>query len=172
MIEQVFTELFRTKSFDNIWYWLMLSVAWSVTTQWTLGVGNHDARAAMDKGGKYMSDFETLVRIYCDRMHENAKRYGSQAMFGFCFVLASLATLGFWFWILFAQAMFFLVFPFCVTTLISVMYAHRQVEDPRTGKDLVKRYRKLRLLKQTIGVFTITTTSFWGTIVIFRMPVL
>lgn len=170
LVEEITAELFRTRSFDNIWYWLLLSVSWSLATQWTLGVGHYDARAAVAKGGRHMTDFETLVEIYCNRMHENGEKYGAQAVLIASFLLASLATLGFWFWILFAQALFMLVFPVCLTLLLSIMVANRQVRDPVSGKRLIKRYRKLRMLKQTIGVFAISMTSFWGTIVILRAP--
>ncbi len=170
MTEEIFVDLFQTKSFDDIWYWLLLAVAWSLTTHWTMGVGNHDAREAQEKGGKYMSNFETLVGIYCQRIEASIVKYGSSVILVCTFLLASLATLGFWFWILFAQAMFILVFPLCLTTLVSIVFASRQVRDPAEGKELLKRYRKLRLLKQAIGVFAISTASFWGAIVTFQQP--
>lgn len=170
MTTEIFIDLFQTKSFDDIWYWLLLAVSWSLTTYWTMGVGNNEARAAQEKGGKYLSNFETLIAMYCDRVNEGIVRYGPPVMLVVSFVLAMLATLGFWFWILFAQAMFILVFPLCVTSLVSMVFASRQVRDPAEGRDLIKRYRKLRLVKQTIGVFAITTASFWGAIVTFRMP--
>ncbi len=170
MTQEIFIELFRTKSFDNIWYWLLLAVSWSLVTHWTMGVGNQDAREARDKGGKYLSNFETLVGIYCDRTREGVEKYGPSVVLVMTFVLAMFATLGFWFWILFAQAMFLLLFPLCLTVLASVFFANRQVRNPLAGQELIKRYRRLRLLKQTIGVFAICTTSFWGAIVTFRMP--
>lgn len=170
MASEIFANLLKTKSFDDIWYWLVLAVAWSLTTYWTMGVGNQDARAAQDKGGKYLSNFETLVGIYCERTVSSIATYGPPFVLVASFVLASLATLGFWFWILFAQAMFILLFPLCITTLVSVAFAKRQVRDPAQGKDLLKRYKTLRLVKQTIGVFAITTTSFWGALVTYKLP--
>lgn len=170
MTQEIFLELFQTKSFDDVWYWLLLAVSWSLTTYWSMGVGNHDARKAQEKGGRYLSNFETLVGIYCERVEEGVARYGSSVILVISFVLASLATLGFWFWILFAQALFILLFPLCLTTLVSILFAGRQRREPVEGKDLLKRYRKLRLAKQAIGVFAITTASFWGAIVTFRVP--
>jgi hypothetical protein len=170
MTREIFLDLFQTKSFDDIWYWLLLAVSWSLTTYWTMGVGNHDAREAQEKGGKYLSNFETLVGIYCERVEDGIVRYGPSVVLVVSFVLATLATLGFWFWILFAQAMFILTFPLCLTTLVSIVFASRQARAPEEGKKLLKRYRKLRLLKQTIGVFAIATASFWGAIVTFRLP--
>lgn len=170
MTHEIFIELFRTKSFDNIWYWMLLAVSWSLVTHWTMGVGNQDAREARDKGGKYLSNFETLVGIHCERTRESVERYGPSVVLVISFVLAMLATLGFWFWILFAQALFLLLFPLCLTTLASIMFANRQMREPLAGRELIRRYGKLRLLKQTIGVFAICTTSFWGAIVTFRVP--
>ncbi len=170
MAKEIFIDLFRTKSFDDIWYWLLLAVAWSLTTYWTMGVGNQDAREAREKGGKYLVDFEELVGIYCERINNSIEKYGTSVILVISFILASLATLGFWFWILFAQALFLLLFPLCMTSLVTIYFASRQAEDPVSGQDLIKRYRKLRLVKQTIGVFAISTASFWGAIVTFRLP--
>lgn len=172
MTQEIFADLFRTKSFDNIWYWLLLAVSWSLTTYWTMGVGNHDAREAREKGGKYLSNFEFLVGIYCERMNEGIAHYGPSVILVISFLLATLATLGFWFWIYFAQALFLLVFPLCLTSLVSVAFASRQVRQPVKGRELIKRYRNLRLVKQTIGVFAIATASFWGAIVTFRVPMI
>lgn len=172
MTQEIFADLFRTKSFDNIWYWLLLAVSWSLTTYWTMGAGNHDAREAQEKGGEHLSKFETLVRIYCERVNDGIVSYGPHLVLVISFVLASLATLGFWFWILFAQALFLLLFPLCLTSLVSAAFASRQVKNPLAGKDLIGRYRKLRLAKQAIGVFAIATASFWGAIVTFRVPLI
>ena len=170
MANEIFVNLFQNKSFDDIWYWLVLAVSWSLTTYWTMGVGDQDARAAQEKGGKYLTNFETLVGIYCERTENGIVRHGPYVILVVSFLLASLATLGFWFWILFAQAMFVLVFPLCLTTLVSIVFARRQVRDPARGRDLLKRYKTLRLVKQTIGVFAIATTSLWGAIVTYQLP--
>ena len=85
-------------------------------------------------------------------------------------ILASLATLGFVFWYLFAQALFLLLFPLMLAGCVTLAFAYVQVRNPMNGADLIKRYNLLRRLKQLIGVLTISGVTMWGTIVTFKLP--
>ncbi len=164
------TQLFHTRSFDSVWYWLMLAVSWSLATYWTLGVGHHEAMEARNKGGRHQSDFEVVVNIYCLRLAEGIVQFGNSAMLIGSFLLAVVATMGFWFGMMFMQGLFLLVFPLLIANIMTVVIARRQVATPLVGDDLIKRYRRLRLLKQGFGAFSIFCTSIWGALSSLRLP--
>lgn len=165
MVQNIVIQLFQTKSFDNVWYWVLLAIAWSLMSYWTFGVGHHEAVQARRNGGEHLTEFETIVGIYCKRVCESLDRYGTFAALAISFILAMLATLGFWFWILFAQALFLLVAPLMAANVVTLIFACRQDRAPLAGKALIRRYRNLRMLKQAIGVFTIMTASAWGALI-------
>ena len=171
VVQEIIIELFRTRSFINIWYLILLAVSWSITTYRTLGVGHYEAQMARRIGGRHMEEFELVAGNYCQRLADSFERHGTVSVLAISFALASLATLGFWFWYLFAQALFLLVAPLLLAGCITLAVARLQQRKPFKGEDLMRRYRRLRLTKQLIGVAAISGASMWGAIVTFKFPV-
>lgn len=171
-VTDIINELLHTRSFDNVWFWLMLAVSWSLATYWTLGVGHHEAMEARNKGGQHLSDFELVVNIYCRRLAEGIDQFGNGAALIGSFLLSIMATMGFWFGMVFMQGLFLLVFPLLIANIMTVVLAKRQVSAPLVGQNLIQRYRRLRLLKQGFGVFSILLISIWGAYSTLRIQVL
>lgn len=167
---ELIRELFHTRSFDSIWYWLFLAVSWSLATYWTLGIGHHEAMQARNKGGQHLNDFELVVNIYCRRLAEGIEQFGNGAILVGSFFLAIMATMGFYFGMLFMQGLFLLTFPLLIANIMTVVVAKRQVAAPMEGEELIQRYRRLRLVKQGFGAFSILLVSIWGAFTTLRLP--
>lgn len=61
-------ELIDMRSFSNLWYWIILAVAWSSASHWVLGVPYDMVHRARRMGGQAQEDLEAMVRINCNRI--------------------------------------------------------------------------------------------------------
>ena len=151
--------LIETTSFMNIWYWMMMVVAWSMTAHWTLGVPYDAIRQADKLGGDFAE--------HCDlQAHINARRLiyyfdrGGQYLIAFAtFVLALIGGWGFFQGFELAQAFFVLVAPLVLTSVFTVRLAYRIKEEALQGEELRKALKRRRMLNQGIGIFAITLAS-------------
>jgi hypothetical protein len=78
------------------------------------------------------------------------------------FLLALLATLGFYYGIEFAQAVFLLVGPMAIIGTMTVATAKRIQRDGLKGDALRKRIFLHRLAIQGLGTVMIFITALWG----------
>lgn len=79
-----------------------------------------------------------------------------------CFVLTSLALLGFYYGVELAQALFLLAFPLSGVGLLS-LYSARSIEVSNlSDEELRESLLKHRLFTQVIGIFSIFMTTSWG----------
>ncbi len=155
-------ELIDLRSFSNLWFWIMLAVIWSSVSHWILGVPYDLVLRARRKGGRHEIDFEDLVRINIGRMLFISRESGLVMMSFGCFVLSTLAVLGFYYRIEFAQAMFLIIFPLTIVGLLSLACARGIEADQAQGEDLYKRLARQRIYVQLIGLISIFVTSIWG----------
>ncbi len=147
------------RSFSNIWFWLVLAVAWSSASHFVLGVP-YDliARARRDEGAA--RDVETLAQIGAARLARIGARGGAVLLGTGSAVLTTLGLLGFLYGIEFAQALFLLALPFAVVAGLRISAArHIRTE---TGEALRRRLLGLRLATQGLGVAAIFVTALWG----------
>src|SRR5690606_25683718 len=83
------------RSFSNLWFWLVLAVAWSNVTHFVMGVPFDLVQRARRRGGEVMEDLNTLAQIQA-RRRMNILRTSGPWLVGFWMaVLSALATLGF-----------------------------------------------------------------------------
>nr|WP_153214534.1 component of SufBCD complex [Tritonibacter litoralis] len=150
------------RSFSNLWYWIVLAIAWSTASHWILGVPFDHVNRARKKGGQHYQDLETLVRINVARRLHVMDVAGLWLVACVCFALSTLAVLGFWFSIEFAQAVFLIAFPMTVVSLVSLRAAFVIHTDTLTGEALLRRLGQCRLITQMVGVVSIFVTSLWG----------
>lgn len=159
---QVIFELIDMRSFSNLWYWIALAVLWSSTSHWILGVPFDMILRARRQGGQPQADLETMVRINVTRLLYIARTAGLWLVGFVCFVLTTLAVLGFGFGIEFAQALLFLIAPMTVVGLLTINTAFHIEAGDAEGKALHRRLTRHRLILQSLGMVSIFVTAMFG----------
>lgn len=155
-------ELIDMRSFSNLWYWISLAVVWSSASHWVLGVPFDMLTRARRKGGQAEIDFEQMVRINVNRLNYIDGVAGLWLLALSCFFLTVLGTLGFWYRIQFAQAVFLIAAPLTIVGALSLRMARRLDSEPVAGEDLRHRLVRHRFLIQFIGMIAIFVTAMWG----------
>ncbi|ANP35059.1 component of SufBCD complex [Phaeobacter gallaeciensis] len=159
---QTLTEMIDLRSFSNLWYWIALAVMWSTASHWILGVPFDMVHRARKNGGQSAEDLEDLVRINVNRMLYVVQMAGLWILAIACFVLSSLATLGFGLDVEFAQAVFLLLFPMATVGLVNLATARSiRLNEPQ-GDALYRRLATCRFAIQIIGMISIFVTAMWG----------
>lgn len=155
-------ELIDMRSFSNLWFWIMLAVLWSSVSHWVLGVPYDLVLRARRHGGQFELDLDDLVRINVGRMLYISQASGLwMTSFG-CFMITTLAVLGFYYRIEFAQAVFLILFPLVFVWLLTLSAARGIQEDEAQGDELYKRLARHRVYVQLIGMLSIFLISLWG----------
>ncbi len=155
-------ELIDMRSFSNLWYWIALAVVWSTTSHWVLGVPYDMIQRAARHGGEAERDLEDMVRINCNRLLYIAGVSGLWLLGLVSGLVTSLAILGFWYGIEFAQAVFLLAAPMTIVGALSLNAAATIREQGLHGEALRKRMHRHRVHTQIVGMITIFITALWG----------
>jgi hypothetical protein len=155
-------EIIDMRSFSNLWYWIGLAVAWSTASHWVIGVPYDLVHRAARHEGQAQEDLEAIVRVNCNRMLSISERGGVGLMAVASAILSSLVTLGFWYGIEFAQAVFLLMLPMVFVAFLSVRTASVISRQQLSGKPLRDRLARHRITIQVIGMFSIFVTATWG----------
>ncbi|UAB90237.1 component of SufBCD complex [Ruegeria sp. SCSIO 43209] len=155
-------ELIDMRSFSNLWYWIGLAVLWSSASHWTMGVPYDLVMRARRVGGQSEQDLLDVARINSNRVLYIVETSGLVLMAICCFVLTGLATLGFFYDVEFAQAVFLLLLPMCFVMMISIAAARRLQTQEATVENVSKTLTRSRTFTQIIGMFSILITAFWG----------
>ena len=155
-------ELIDMRSFSNLWFWIALAVVWSSASHWVLGVPFDMVHRARRHGGQAEIDLEDITRVNVNRLLFIGRVSGLWILGFACFFLTGLATLGFYYKIEFAQALFLLGFPMSLVGLLSLSTA-RLIEQENAKADLIcKRLGRHRIYTQMIGTVSIFVTALWG----------
>ena len=155
-------ELIDMRSFSNLWYWIVLAVAWSTASHWVMGVPFDLVVRARRVGGQIEADLLDIVRIHTNRILYVVEMSGAILLALACFIFAGLATLGFFYGIEFAQAVFLLLFPMTIVLIINIVHARRLRRQELTMERVSKSLSRCRLYTQIIGMIAILVTSLWG----------
>jgi len=155
-------ELIDMRSFSNLWYWIALAVVWSSTSHWVLGVPYDMIQRAARHGGEAEADLEDMVRINCNRLIYIAGVSGLWLLGLVSGLLTSLAILGFWYGVEFAQAVFLLVAPMTIVGAFSLATARAIRDRGLNGEALRKRMLRHRVQTQFVGMVAIFVTALWG----------
>jgi len=150
------------RSFSNLWFWLVLAVAWSNATHFVMGVPFDLVLRAKRRGGEAMEDLNVLAAIQARRRLQIASTSGVWLVGFWMAVLTTLAMLGFGYQVELAQAMVLLLGPLTLAALIGLRLARRIDGGALTGAALVKAIYWNRILVQSIGLLTILVTTMWG----------
>lgn len=155
-------ELIDMRSFSNLWYWIALAVLWSTTSHWVMGVPYDLVMRARRIGGQAESDLLDIVRINTNRLLYIADVSGVILLSLSCFLFAGLATLGFYYEVEFAQAVFLLLFPMSIVAFVNITVARRLRRQELTVDTVSKLLHRCRLVTQIIGMLAILVTALWG----------
>lgn len=155
-------ELIDMRSFSNLWFWIALAVLWSSVSHWVLGVPYDMVLRARRQGGEAETDLEDLVRININRMLYISDVSGLWLLGFGCFFLTLLFSLGFFYELEIAQALFLLGFPMCMVGLVSLFTARRIRREGAHGELLRQRLGRHRTYVQIIGMISIFITAMWG----------
>ncbi len=150
------------RSFSNLWFWIALAVMWSTASHWVLGVPFDMVGRAARHGGQAETDLEDMVRINVNRILMIAEEAGLVMVAGGCFVLTTLAVLGFGFRFEIAQALFLLGLPMSLVALLSVRSAALIRRAGLSGEALRRRIARHRVSVQAIGMVSVLVTTLWG----------
>ena len=159
---QTILEVIDMRSFSNLWYWIALAVLWSSASHWLLGVPFDMIQRARRHGGQAELDVEAMVAINARRMLGITRTAAVPLFFTLAFLMSSVTLLAFWFWVEFAQAVFFLLAPMLLVGWLSLRAALRIEGGEDTGDALYRRLIIHRRLVQTVGMFAIFATSMFG----------
>ena len=155
-------ETIDMRSFSNLWFWIALAVFWSSNSHWVLGVPFDMVGRARRQGGQAAQDLEDMVRIQVNRRLFIAEQAGLWLVAIVSALLAMLASLGFWYDIELAQALFLLGFPMALVGGLSIAAAARIRGQNLTGEALCHKLAVLRFWVQVIGMVAIFVTAMWG----------
>lgn len=155
-------ELIDMRSFSNLWFWIALAVLWSSVSHWVLGVPYDMVLRARRQGGEAETDLEELVRINVNRMLFIAEMSGLWLLGFGCFFLTILFSLGVFYDLEIAQALFLLGFPMSMVGLVSLATARRIQREEARGEQLRQRLGRHRTYVQIIGMISIFVTAMWG----------
>jgi len=155
-------ELIDMRSFSNLWFWIVLAVAWSSASHWVMGVPYDLVVRARRNGGQTEKDLLDIVRINTNRAFGIVEMSGTVLLALGCFIFTGLAILGFFYGVEFAQAVFLLLFPMTIVTAINLFHARRLRQEELTLERVAKTLTRCRLYTQIIGMISILVTSLWG----------
>ena len=156
-------EVIDMRSFSNLWYWIGLAVFWSTVSHWVLGVPYDSVlRAKRGKPENAMEDLQDHVRVNTNRILHITDVSGTWiALFGSAF-LTGLGLAAFLYDVEFAQAMFLLLAPLAVLSLLTVRTARKIQNQGIKGAELVSVLSWHRFVTQGIGVLAIFFTAMYG----------
>jgi len=155
-------ELIDMRSFSNLWFWIALAVVWSTTSHWVIGVPYDMVQRAARHGGEAERDLEDMVRINVNRLLYIAGVSGLWLLGIVAAFLTSLAILGFWYRVEFAQAVFLLTAPMTIVGAFALSTARKIREQGLAGEVLRRQMLVHRMKTQFVGVFAIFVTAMWG----------
>ncbi|WP_232829342.1 component of SufBCD complex [Tropicimonas sp. IMCC34043] len=153
-------DMIDTRSFSNLWYWIVVVATWSLAIHYVLGVPYGMILRARRDGAEAEAELVDMVRVQVIRLLRAADSGGAWILGLACFALTTLALLGFLYGIELAQAVFLLALPICCVFALSVRTARRiRAAD---GQGMHEMLAWQRLLNQVIGMTAIFATAFWG----------
>lgn len=161
-LTQTLFEVIDMRSFSNLWYWIVLAVAWSSASHWVLGVPWDTVLRARRVGGQTEIDLQDLVRINTNRILHIVDVSGSwMTLIGF-FVHSLLVGLGFFYGVEFAQAVFLLLGPMSLVGILSIITSRKIKAEACEGEALRRRLGRHRFWVQLLGMVSIFVSSLWG----------
>ena len=150
------------RSFSNLWFWLLLALAWSNAAHFVMGVPFDLVQRARRHGGEAMEDLNALALIQARRrMH--ILRTSCVWLVAFWIAgLTTLISLGFSHGYELAQALALLLGPLSLAAWASLRLAARVESGALRDEALARAMFWYRMGVQSIGLLAILVTTMWG----------
>ena len=161
-IFQLVSERIDMRSFSNLWYWIGLAVYWSSASHWILGVPFDLIQRARNEEGQAEHDMRVMIEVNCNRLTNIMEKSGTVMTGLTFFVVSGLGVLGFYYWVEFAQAVFFLVLPSALIGALSINFAKRIKKSEISALSMFLMLKRLRFYIQLIGIIFILITGMFG----------
>ncbi len=155
-------------SFTSVWYWILTGLAWSTTCHRTLGVPHDALVAAHQKGGQAARDAEEMAQIYVRRVVPLFRVGGAYILAFASFLLAVVATFGFYYNYELARAAFVLIGPLSIVSAMGIRLAFRVEREGLSGVALRRALTRRRFWNQVIGLLSIFAASVLTVITLSR----
>jgi len=154
-----FLEVIDLRSFSSIWYWIVVTVAWSQVSYRPLGVPFDRVQRARRHGGQDLADVEALVAIQVRRTAQIVREAGAWFAGFMAFAHTGMLTLGIWYEIEMALAMELIFLPMTLVGILSMFTANRIFQEEATGERVLRLLLRLRFWTQVIGMISIFVTA-------------
>ena len=127
-----------------------------------MGVSSDMIHRARSKGGQAAEDLADLVRINVNCQQNVAAIAGLWLLGISCFLLTTMAVLGFVYGVELAQAIFLLMFPLVIIGSMTLSTGRLIAATNPQGEDLYRILLRQRLWMQIIGMIAIFVTALYG----------
>jgi hypothetical protein len=161
-LTETLVNVIDARSFSNLWYWIVLAVAWSTASHYVVGVPFDMITRARRQGGEALDDLAGLVRINIRRLLYIGQVSGLVILGFWAFVMSALLVLAFWYGIEFAQAVVLLAVPMTLVGYLTFATARRIEAEQPQGNDLIKRLLRHRFWTHVIGMISIFVSAMFG----------
>ncbi|MBW7921389.1 MAG: component of SufBCD complex [Rubellimicrobium sp.] len=158
-LSATFLEVIDLRSFSSVWYWIVVTIAWSQMSYRPLGVPFDRIQRARRKGGEDMADVETLAAIQVRRTAKIVQEGGPWVAGGMAFVHTVMLTLGIWYGIELALAIELIMVPATLVGVMGMFTANRIFQEEATGPRLLRLLLRQRFWTQVIGMLSICVTA-------------
>ena len=152
----------NANSFNNVWFWVLVSIIWVKTVNFTFGVTISQIQKAQLSGGTALIDIETIILINSRLSTEYIDKFGLWIISISMFLLSAFATLGFWFSYELMQASTFLLILLYYSYISTFSLASKIKKRKLSGNDLCKAYLKCKNQKQFFGLLIVLFISFFS----------
>lgn len=158
----MYAEIMTADGFSNPWYWLLVAIVWVRCIQTTLGIPSDVMRNAKNDDPQAKADALNLLDIHIRNTTDEFNQFGAYLVATMTFVLASIATMGFWNDVPVLQGAFFIAFPMALIGAMGIRLASKLKGTGITWDHLCSVYRRQFWLKLSLGVFFIFTSMIWA----------
>ena len=158
----MYAEIMTANGFNNLWYWLLVSVVWVRAIQWTVGIPSDMMRAARRGNEQAKIDALGMMDIHIRTTTREFNQFGTALVLLTCFVMASFATMGFGNDIPVLQGVFFIAFPIVVLGALGVRLSYRLQKKPVEWDELISIYRRHFWLKVALAIFFVVSSMLWA----------
>lgn len=171
-LENIFN-LIDMRSFSSVWFWIVVALYWSSTSQIVLGAP-YDliVRARRGTDAQQVADLDTLVEVHVRRKLTIMRRAGHWIVAFSAAILTAIGMLAFVYKIEFAQAVVLILLPMTVVRLLALRLAFRIEREQMQGARLCRALLTHRFWVQALGVVAIFLTAVWGMLLVMSRSAL
>lgn len=163
--------LLDMRAFASLWYWVLMLILWGNAADRVLGVPwavIAEARRAGTAEAATAIAEHLRPALWRLRM---ATRRGLLAQAAFAgFAMSLLGVLGFVYGLELAQAVFVLIAPLGLVTLMGHRLARRILDEALSGDDLLAALARLHGTTTGIAILAIAAAAVWGAAQVLTFP--